>query len=576
MSTEVNDHGGIERFNGICRVVFVLAALACAGFVVVLQAELTYLWPLGGNDEPMHLSMAGYIAEHLAWPAWDSPDIERFFAISYATSPSLNYWFDGLLIRLTGYDRTSQFLLFCVCLAVFAGAASRNPLAGLLALALTVPQVVFVFSYLNTDAWSATVALLLGVALDRFVADPTRTRNIVAFFCAAAACLTCRYHMWAIGCVAFALPLLPRLRMLWTRNPRGLLIATIAGTAIASWWPTTSYFANDGDPIGFRAARQEQLQFARPNGPELKMAVSNFDPLDFFERMGKSFYGWWGWATIALPHIYYKAALLIAAPLLLFALAMHRNRLGLVLLLFEVNVALMLWRAITYHHVLWQGRYLFPAFFVTIGILVHREAVSQRLRKTPKMAWFMAAWCTVVIGLNLWATAELYAKTQRAEARAAANPPHLRGQMMLHSGKTEWARKLFQQAVEADPEDFRSHNALGFLAMHNGDFETARLHLTRAKALEPTEAQILLNLGIVLLSDGKADEAVREFREAIKHNPRSAVLHYYLSTAYEAQRDLGNALRSCRRALQLAPGDTAAEEQLKALLGQMAASAPVK
>lgn len=572
----MNEAGRASRFNWVCWLVFVVTLLVVAGFVVALQAGLTYLWPYGGNDEPMHLSMARYIAEHCAWPPWDSPEVERFFGISYATSPSLNYWFDGLLLRFTGYDRMSQFLLFCVCAVVFIRAAGKNPLAGLLAMALIVPQVVFIFAYLNSDAWTATVALLLGVALDRFVAEPTRTRNIVAFFAAAAACLTCRYHLWAIGCIAFVVPLGPRLRMLLSQNPRGLLAATALGLVIASWWPITSYVANDGDPIGLRAARNERLEFAQPNDPDLKLAASDFDPADFFERMGRSFYGWWGWATVGLPRVYYKAALLIVAPLLVFTVFRHRDRLGLILLLFQVNLLLMLWRAISHHHVLWQGRYLFPAFFIAIGILVHREAVSPRLRQTPKMAWFAAAWCTVVIGLNLAATAELYAKTQRAEARAATNPPHLRGQMMLHSGRREQARELFEQAIAEDPDDYRSYNALGFLASQDGDYELARAYLERAKALDRMDSQIRLNLGIVLLSEGDPAAAARELEEGLEFNPESAVLRHYLSIAYERQGDLGSALKHAKRALQMSPRDPAAQEQFKSLLEQTMRRAPAE
>jgi len=553
-------------FDRICRVVFYAALLALAGFVVALVSNLTYLWPYGGNDEPMHLSMAHYIAEHLAWPPWDSAETERFMGISYATSPSLNYWFEGLLLKSTGYDRLSQLLLFCVCLSVFVCAARKNPLAGLLALALIVPQAVFVFSYLNSDAWTATVALLLGVAVDAFVANPTKTKNIVALFAAAAACLTCRYHLWAIGFVAFAVPLLSRLRLLMKENPRALIAATAIGLAIASWWPVTSFLANDGDPIGFSAARSERLLFAQPHDPSFMMVAPRFDPADFAERLGKSLYGWWGWSTIALPYIYYKAALLIGLPLAGFAILRHSHRAGLIVLLLLVNLGLMLWRASTYHYVLWQGRYLFPALFISIGILVHRESVSSQLRANARMAWFAAAWCTVVIGLNLSATAELYARSGRAETRAATNPPHLRAQMMLHSGKRVAARELFLQAVREDPEDHMSHNALGYMAIQDGDLAAARLHLEQAKSLDPDDSHVRLNLGALRLAEDDIEGAVEELREAVGRYPDSAVLHYFLSTAYERQQDYGSALRHCQRAIRLNPHDPAAQEQLKSLL----------
>jgi tetratricopeptide (TPR) repeat protein len=564
----LTDTDSSRLFHRICRVACGLALAAFIGFVVVLSAELTYIWPLGGNDEPMHLSMSHYIARHLEWPRWDSEEIERYFGISYATSPSLNYWFDGLIFRWTGHDRVSQVLLFLVCAGCFAYFARRNGLAGLFACAVIVPQVVFIFSYVNSDAWTVTIALLLGIAVDAFLTDPLRTRNIFALFVTASACLTCRYHLWFVGFVAFALALLPRLRLLWSQKRRALLGALGVSLLIASWWPLTSSRANDGDPIGFRAGTSERIVFSQPNDPEFMAITEQFDPADFFERMLKSFYGWWGWATIALPWFYYKAALLTGLPLLVFAMVRHSDRLGLILLLLAANINLMLWRAVTYHSVLWQGRYLFPAFFIAVGILVHREASRPRMQQTSKMGWFVASWAAVVVGFNLWATAELFARSGRAEARAEANPPHLRGQMMLHTGRRVHAKLLFKQALREDPEDYRSHNALGYMLLLEGNYPEARLHLEAAKKHEPFDAQIRLNLGIVELKEGKPHDAIREFQGALDIDPDSALLYYYVSVAYADAGELGQAIQNCQRALEINPSDVVARAWLKSLLEQ--------
>jgi tetratricopeptide (TPR) repeat protein len=515
--------------------------LCLLGFVVMLSANLTYLWPIGGNDEPMHLSMSRYIARHLEWPRWDSEDIERYFGISYATSPTLNYWFDGLILRWTGYDRASQVLLFCVCLGVFAHFTRRNGLAGLFACAVIVPQVVFVFSYVNSDAWTATVALLLGVAVDAFLSDPLRTRNIFALFVTAAACLTCRYHLWAVGFLAFMFALLPRLRLVWSQKRRELFAALALSLVVAAWWPVTSYRANDGDLTGFRAATSERLVFAQPNNPEFMAMIPKFTLADFFERMLKSFYGWWGWATIALPWFYYKSALLLALPLFLFALLRHYDRLGL--------------------------------FFVVAGVLVHREAWRPRMQQTWKMGWFVAAWAVIVIGFNIAATSELYARSIRAAIREANAPVHRRAQMMLQTGYRDSAKRLFEEAIDVDPEDFHAHNALGYMLMLEGDFAGARIHLETAKQLEPLDTQIRLNLGILRLKEGKPDDAVREFNEALKFDRKSPLLYYYLSVAYGQTGDLGRAIKNCQRALQINPTDLLARERLKTLLEQALQSA---
>ena len=101
MTTDEQPRG--SRWGAAC--VFVAGLLFLFVSEVRLASDLTIYWPIGGNDEPMHLSMARSIATHGQWPRWDSEDLMRYYGVSYASSSSFNYWIEGLLLKVTGQPR---------------------------------------------------------------------------------------------------------------------------------------------------------------------------------------------------------------------------------------------------------------------------------------------------------------------------------------------------------------------------------------------------------------------------------------------------------------------------------------
>ena len=66
---------------GYINTLFILLIIAYAILGYFLLWELPYTFPFGGPDEPMHLSMANYIAEHLSWPQWDSKEVITMFLV---------------------------------------------------------------------------------------------------------------------------------------------------------------------------------------------------------------------------------------------------------------------------------------------------------------------------------------------------------------------------------------------------------------------------------------------------------------------------------------------------------------
>jgi tetratricopeptide (TPR) repeat protein len=62
-----------------------------------------------------------------------------------------------------------------------------------------------------------------------------------------------------------------------------------------------------------------------------------------------------------------------------------------------------------------------------------------------------------------------------------------------------------------------------------------------------------MNLGSVLDDAGRPDEAIAEYKEAIKLEPKNASAHYNLSIVYQKKKDMPAAIAELQTAAKLAP-----------------------
>ena len=62
-----------------------------------------------------------------------------------------------------------------------------------------------------------------------------------------------------------------------------------------------------------------------------------------------------------------------------------------------------------------------------------------------------------------------------------------------------------------------------------------------------------MNLGSVLDDAGKQDEAIAEYKEALKLDPRNASIHYNLSIVYQKKKDMPSAIAELKEATKLSP-----------------------
>lgn len=109
------------------------------------------------------------------------------------------------------------------------------------------------------------------------------------------------------------------------------------------------------------------------------------------------------------------------------------------------------------------------------------------------------------------------------------------------------------QAVDSDRPE--SHLNLGNLEAELGDVARAEASYRTALQRDPTFVPVYVNLADLLRASGRDGEVENLLRGGLTRNPDAAVLHHSLGLFYVRQKNLGAALASLRRAVDLAPRD---------------------
>ena len=91
---------------------------------------------------------------------------------------------------------------------------------------------------------------------------------------------------------------------------------------------------------------------------------------------------------------------------------------------------------------------------------------------------------------------------------ADATAINLRGEEQFQDGNVDEAKKLFQDAITADPDNCRAHNNLGVLYWSLGDIEHSMEYFTKAYEINPYHRKVVLNLLEVLTGLNQIEEAL--------------------------------------------------------------------
>ena len=120
-------------------------------------------------------------------------------------------------------------------------------------------------------------------------------------------------------------------------------------------------------------------------------------------------------------------------------------------------------------------------------------------------------------------------------------------------GRLPEAEGLYQQILQADPNQPVALHLLGLIAHQVGKNDIAFDLITKALAVEPDYAEAHCNLGLVLHGLGKLDEAVASYHKALVIKPDYAEAHFNLGSLLQKLGRLEDAVVSYHKAIVIKP-----------------------
>ncbi|MAF95921.1 MAG: hypothetical protein CMM60_09245 [Rhodospirillaceae bacterium] len=130
------------------------------------------------------------------------------------------------------------------------------------------------------------------------------------------------------------------------------------------------------------------------------------------------------------------------------------------------------------------------------------------------------------------------------------------------AGRLPEAESIYQQIIQADPNQPVALHLLGVIAHQVGKHDTAVDLITKALAIKPDYAEAHYNLGIAFKELGKLDEAAASYHKALAIKPDFAEAHSNLGNALKTLGRLDEAVASYHKALAIKPDYAEAHNNL--------------
>jgi hypothetical protein len=133
-------------------------------------------------------------------------------------------------------------------------------------------------------------------------------------------------------------------------------------------------------------------------------------------------------------------------------------------------------------------------------------------------------------------------------------------------GDRENARRLYEEAIAIEPDNWKYNISFGLMLYDEGDFRLSERYLAHAVALDSSDANANFNLGMVRFKLGNYAEAEESFREATRKSRGNAGFHYWLGRTLEAENQVQQAQQEYAEEIALYPKtDTDAQQRLAAM-----------
>ena len=196
---------------------------------------------------------------------------------------------------------------------------------------------------------------------------------------------------------------------------------------------------------------------------------------------------------------------------------------------------------------LWYLAMLLPV----VGVVqVGTQAHADRYTYLPQIGVYVAV---------TWLAAEWGAKWRMSRMAIGGLMTVLLGALIIcawkqtvywHDSETLWAH-----TIACTTGNYEARSNLGSTLLDKGKVDNAIIQFQEALRIDPRPANIHNNLGIALYQKGRLDESVAEFQKALQLDPDNAKTHNNLGRAFLQKGNAAEAIAHFQQALQLEPSD---------------------
>ncbi|UCD50427.1 MAG: tetratricopeptide repeat protein [Phycisphaerales bacterium] len=129
----------------------------------------------------------------------------------------------------------------------------------------------------------------------------------------------------------------------------------------------------------------------------------------------------------------------------------------------------------------------------------------------------------------------------------------LTGNLYYRHGDAIEATKLWNKALEMDPQQADLYGNMGWSSLKQGDLEEAIAHYRKALEIRPQFPEAYANIGRALMMAGRHEEAVEAIEKEIQISPGSSFAHFLLGQVLLQQKEYVRAKEHYEAALKVEP-----------------------
>ena len=167
------------------------------------------------------------------------------------------------------------------------------------------------------------------------------------------------------------------------------------------------------------------------------------------------------------------------------------------------------------------------------------QVAARRTQATLALAAAIS-FMGLVIGVTMIGLAE---ETATERATGLARWHYAKGVCYVLGEQPDKAAAHYRKAIEADPNNSRSHNNLATLLVQRKEYPEAMRHFTAAANLNANLVEARLGLGNLLTTLGRFDDAIVEYKRATHMRPNDVNIRYVIANTLTRKGDFEQAVK---------------------------------